>query len=57
MFGTWAGKKGPLTPNLLFLWPEVAFGICMAQLTIALTYKMAPRDSFTGIKAHSQIPD
>lgn len=57
MFGMWAGEKEPLTRNLLLLWPDAAFGICMAQLTIALTYKMAPCDSFTGIKAHFQIPD
>lgn len=42
-------------PNLLFLWPGLTFGIFMAQPTIAVNYKMAPRGSFPAIRALSRF--
>lgn len=45
----------PLPPNSPFLWFNVASGILRHPLTIAVKYKMALCDSFTGIKAHSRL--
>lgn len=55
-FGTWERGWGTLDPpNLLFLWLVVTLGIFMAELTIAVKYKIALCDSFAGIKARSRF--
>jgi len=47
-----------LTPTSLpFLWPGVTFGIAMARLTIAVSYKLAPRDFLCWYQRPLQIPD
>lgn len=61
VFITWVRKGGTLDPPLLpknnspFLWSNVASSILRHPLTIAVKYKMALCDSFTGIKAHSRL--
>lgn len=52
MLHVWAGEQGTLDPpNPPILWTDMTFGIFVAQWTIAVNYKMAQCDSFTGIRA------
>lgn len=58
VFIMWAREGGTLDPppqNSPFLWLNVASSILRHPLTIAVKYKMALCDSFTGIKAHSRL--
>lgn len=57
MVGMWVGERRNLEPipDLLSPWPDVTFGIFATRLTIAVNYKMALCDSFTGIKAFSRF--